>query len=353
MPAMETKQKSILKALKGQQTQNIPFWFMRQAGRYLPEYREIRKNVGGFLDLVYDSEKAAEVTIQPLRRFNMDAAILFSDILVIPHALGQPVRFVEGEGPRLDPILNAEDIKKLDVERIDETLVPIYETVSKTREKLSKEGFDEAALIGFSGSPWTLACYMVEGKGTRDFLAAKAWAARDPESFMDLINVISGASLHYLSRQVEAGAEALQLFDSWAGVLDEKMFREYVIGPTKALVTALKKRHPDIPIIGFPRGGGTLCKDYFAQTGVDALGIDYGMSTQWAAENLHSYGCLQGNLDPIHLLNGGEEMRRATEKILEDLSGGPFVFNLGHGVIKETPPEHVAQLSDIIRNFKA
>ncbi|MCB1530311.1 MAG: uroporphyrinogen decarboxylase [Rhodospirillales bacterium] len=349
---MKDKQKQILKALKGEKTQSIPFWLMRQAGRYLPEYRKVREEAGSFLDLVYDSEKAAEVTLQPLRRFGMDAAILFSDILVIPDALGQPVRFVEGEGPRLEPVSNAEDLKKLDVGRIDETLFPVYETVSKTREKLSKEGFDNAALIGFSGSPWTLACYMAEGKGSRDFLLAKSWAARDPQGFMNLIDIISSASLHYLSRQIEAGAEAVQLFDSWAGVLDEEMFRAYVIGPTKSLVASLKERHPDIPVIGFPRGGGVLCKDYLQQTGVDAIGVDYALPAQWARDHLQPYGCVQGNMDPVYLMSGGNEMRRAAEKILEDLSGGPFVFNLGHGVIKETPAEHITQLADIIRNFR-
>lgn len=345
-------EKPFIEELNGQRQDKVPFWLMRQAGRYLPEYRELRATAGSFLDLVYNPDFACEVTLQPLRRFGMDAAILFSDILIIPQALGQPLKFVEGEGPRLEPILSASDLKRLDVERIDRTLSPVYETVSNVRAGLKAENFDQTALIGFAGSPWTVACYMVEGKGGTKFENIKRWALHDPDSFTDLINIVSGATLHYLSKQVEAGAEALQLFDSWAGILDEEQFSRWVIGPTKEIVSALKKRHPDIPIIGFPREAGVKSKAYLEQTGVDAIGIDYALPVSWASENLQSLKPVQGNLDPSTLLAGGDVLTRETEKILETLAPGPFVFNLGHGVIKETPVEHVEQLTKIIRDFR-
>lgn len=343
--------KPIIRAWRGEVTRPV-WWLMRQAGRYLPEYRELRQQAGGFLEMVYNPERASEVTMQPIRRFGMDAAILFSDILVIPQALGQPLRFEAGEGPALDPLICADDIKKLNIDRIDNTLDPVYDTVASVAAKLKTEGFDETALIGFAGSPWTIACYMIEGRGSRDFTAAKSWAAHDPKSFMELINVISGATLHYLSRQVEAGAQALQLFDSWAGVADEAMFDQWIIEPTRGLVAALKKRHPDVPIIGFPRGAGDKAPVYFKQTGIDCIGVDYAMAAPWARDNLQSIGCVQGNMDPVYLMNGGVEMERAAHHVLSTFSGGPFVFNLGHGVIKETDPDDVAKLGEIIRNFK-
>jgi uroporphyrinogen decarboxylase len=351
MPVMERQAKEIVRAWKGEKTKPV-WWLMRQAGRYLPEYRELRAQAGGFLNMVYNPELASEVTMQPLRRFGMDAAILFSDILVIPQALGQPLRFETGEGPALDALVCADDIKKLNIDRIDLTLAPVYDTVSSVAAKLKTEGFTDTALIGFAGASWTIACYMIEGRGSRDFAAAKAWAAHDPKSFMELINVISGATLHYLSKQVEAGAEALQLFDSWAGVADEAMFDQWIIEPTRALVAALKKRHPDVPIIGFPRGAGEKSRAYFEKTGVDCIGVDYAMSASWAQQNLQSIGCVQGNMDPVYLLNGGAEMDRAATHVLSTFSGGPFVFNLGHGVIKETDPDDVARLGKLIKEFR-
>lgn len=348
----EQKNKIFLEVLKNKTSDRIPFWFMRQAGRYLPEYRSLRKTAGGFLDLVYNPENASEVTVQPIRRFNMDAAILFSDILVIPQALGQDLRFETGEGPKLNALLTSADIKKLDVENIDKTLAPIYDTVRLTRQKLLEEGFNDTALIGFAGSPWTVACYMIEGGGSKTFEATKSWAYRDPDSFSELINILCGATLHYLSKQIDAGAEAIQLFDSWAGVLDEKNFQRWVINPTKEIVNALKKRHPDIPIIGFPREAGAKAISYATETGINAISLDYSVPTEWARDQLQNLLPIQGNLDPVTLLVGGAELERSANHILETFAGQPFIFNLGHGVIKETPPEHVKKLSEIIRNFK-
>lgn len=344
--------KIFLETLKNQTPNRVPFWFMRQAGRYLPEYRELRKQAGGFLDLVYNPENASEVTIQPIRRFGMDAAILFSDILVIPQALGQNLRFETGEGPKLDALLTSDDIKKLNIDRIDNILNPIYETVRLTRKKLDKEGFNDTALIGFAGSPWTVASYMVEGGGSKTFETTKIWAYRDPESFAELINILCGATLHYLSKQIDAGAEAVQLFDSWSGVLDAENFKRWVINPTKEIVSSLKKRHPDIPVIGFPRDAGEKAIEYAKTTGIDAIGLDYSLSPAWARDQLQNLMPVQGNLDPVTLLVGGIELERAANKILETFAGKPFIFNLGHGVIKETPPENVEKLSNIIRNFK-
>ena len=350
MPGMSKPEKPIIRAWKGENTRTV-WWLMRQAGRYLPEYRALRAEAGGFLDLVYNPARASEVTLQPIRRFGMDGAILFSDILVIPQALGQPLRFETGEGPVLEPLICADDIKRLDTENIDRTLSPVYETVAQVKEKLGAEGFSETALIGFAGAPWTIACYMTEGRGSRDFHAAKSWAARDPQSLSDLINVIAGATLHYLSKQIEAGAEAVQLFDSWAGVLDASMFERWSIEPTRAIVSALKKRHPHIPVIGFPRGAGEKSKIYFELTGVDAIGVDYAIDAAWAKGNLQTQGCVQGNMDPVYLLNGGDDLDRAARHVLSTFAGGPFVFNLGHGVVKDTNPDDVARLGNLIRSF--
>ncbi|MCI5060098.1 MAG: uroporphyrinogen decarboxylase [Alphaproteobacteria bacterium] len=347
--------KTLLECLKGRRGNAVPFWLMRQAGRYLPEYRKLRSSTGGFLDLVYDPKKAAEVTMQPIRRFGMNGAILFSDILVIPHALGQPVTFEAGEGPKLSPILIAEDFKKLNVERIDRTLEPIYETVSNVVHGLKAEGFDDTAMIGFAGSPWTVACYMIEGGGSKVFEATKYWAYRHPESFSELINIISGATLHYLSRQIEAGAEAIQIFDSWSGILNSENFARWVIEPTKSIVDALKKRHPDIPVIGFAREAGVKLEDYALGSGVDAIGIDYSMPPEWVRDHIQIHKPVQGNLDPVALLAGGDTLKKSATHILEVFSTGknPFIFNLGHGVIKDTAPECVEELCEIIREFKA
>lgn len=353
MLAMKSKdEKLFLQVLNGRKGKRVPFWFMRQAGRYLPEYRELRAKAGGFLDLVYDPEKASEVTIQPIRRFGMDAAILFSDILVTPQALGQDLRFETGEGPKLKALQSPEDIQKLDIGKIDETLNPIYETVARTKEKLSEEGYNDTALIGFAGSPWTVACYMVEGGGSKDFARTKNWAQNDPQSFQNLIDLLVETTIHYLKKQIKAGAETIQLFDSWAGILDEDGFTRWVIEPTKKIIQEIRAEFPAIPIIGFPRQAGELYLPYVQQANVSAVGLDFNVSNSWVKENLQSLCRVQGNLDPTILLNGGAAMEKAALEILEVLGEKPFIFNLGHGVIKETPPDHVSQLCDIIRNFQ-
>jgi len=344
--------KPILQVLRQEKPDRIPFWLMRQAGRYLPEYRELRAQAGGFLNMVYNPENASEVTLQPLRRFNMDAAILFSDILVIPQALGQKLEFVAGEGPKLEPIRDLEGLKKLNTENIDDVLNPVYETVSLVREKMKNEGFDQTALIGFAGSPWTVATYMVEGGGSKTYEAIKKWAYGKPEEFGQLIDMVVESTIHYLSRQIEAGAEVIQLFDSWSGVLNEMNFQKWVIEPNAKIVKVLKSKYPDTPIIGFPRGAGVITPDFIKQTGVDAVGLDFTMPPMWARDNLQTLVPVQGNLDPVTLLTGGKALENAANNILETFSDKPFIFNLGHGVIKETPPEHVQQLTDIIRNFE-
>lgn len=344
--------KPILDVLQRRIPSRVPFWLMRQAGRYLPEYRDLRSYTRGFLDLVYDPMKAAEITMQPIRRFGMDAAILFSDILVVPHALGQSVEFKAGEGPVLQPLYTAEDFKILKPHAAKKTFQPVYETVSRVREMLSAEGFDDVTLIGFCGAPWTVICYMLEGKGSRDFEGARKWALRDPESFQQLVDIVTESSIEYLSGQVDAGAEALQLFDSWSGILDRDQFAKWVIAPTKKIVGVMKKRYPHIPIIGFPRGAGTFAVDYAKQTGVDCIGLDYAIDPEWAAQNLQSVLPVQGNLDPVRLLAGGQSLQEGLAEIYRAFGEKPFIFNLGHGVIKETDIENVQALTDIVRGWK-
>lgn len=351
MPVMENENRKLfLDALKGKRPKRVPFWMMRQAGRYLPEYRALRAEAGGFLDMVYNPEFACEVTLQPIRRNGMDAAILFSDILVIPQALGQDLTFTAGEGPRLDPIRNESGLKILNSGNVDEVLNPVYETVARIREGLEREGFNETALIGFAGAPWTVATYMVEGGSSKEFAHVKGWAIRDPAGFQKLNDLVTEATIHYLSRQVEAGAEALQLFDSWAGVLDETQFERWVIAPTKKIVAALKAEYPEIPLIGFPRGAGFLYERYAQETGVDALGLDPSVPLAEAVR-LQKICPVQGNLDPVCLLAGGPALETRTREILDALSGGSFVFNLGHGVIKDTPPDHAGELAAIIKGY--
>lgn len=347
-----SESKRILQTFKGNKTDQIPFWFMRQAGRYLPEYRELRKQAGSFLDLVYNPDMATEITLQPIRRFKMDAVILFSDILIVPHALGQDLQFVQGEGPKLDPIRHEDQIQKLSIDYVDDKFEKIYQTVGKVKQKLIDEEFDQTALIGFAGSPWTVACYMVEGGGSKDFHHTKIWAYKDPVIFQKLIDVITQATIQYLKGQIKAGAEAIQLFDSWSGILDPYLFEKFVIHPTQKIVQSLKKDHPNVPVIGFPRCAGVLYTQYLEKTDVDVIAIDTQVSPSWARDNLQNKKPVQGNLDPVALLTGGDALENAAKTILNDLSSGPFVFNLGHGVIKETPPEHVQQLCEIIRGHK-
>jgi len=349
---MNEPQKKFLAALGGKTHRTPPFWLMRQAGRYLPEYRELRAKAGGFLDLVYNPDFATEVTMQPLRRYGMDAAILFADILIVPHGLHRSLTFAEGEGPQLEPLRAGDKLPFFSPAAFDERAAPVYESVRQIRAQLMHEGFTDTALIGFAGAPWTVATYMVEGGSSRDFVNVKRWAYSDPESFSQLIDLITQATIYYLLMQVRAGAEALQLFDSWAGVLDEQMFRRWVIGPTREIVDTLRSECPDVPVIGFPRGAGRLYQEYVQNTGVTALGLDPQVPAKWAASVLQPTVSVQGNLDPICLLAGGDALLMATENILMNLSGGPFVFNLGHGVHKDTPPEHVAQLAKLLKDWK-
>ena len=345
--------KPLVRALSGQASATPPMWFMRQAGRYLPEYKEVRAQAGGFLNLVYDPDKAAEVTIQPIRRFGMDAAILFSDILVVPQALGQKLEFREGDGPRLDPITNASELSRLSFSGFEKTLNPIYQTIRNVRSQLQHEGFSDTALIGFAGAPWTIACYMVDGGGSKGFEKTKEFAYRDPQGFGQLIDLITEATASYLINQIDSGAEAVQIFDSWAGVCDEALFRRYVIQPAKTIATMVHASCPRIPLIGFPRGAGRMVLDYVQNTGVNAVGIDPMIPTRWAAQTLQPLACVQGNLDPVCLLAGGDVMRDTVNGIMGNLQHGPFVFNLGHGIIKETPIAHVEQLVHMVRSYQA
>ncbi|MBP2300381.1 uroporphyrinogen decarboxylase [Azospirillum picis] len=343
----KSARKPMLAALAGEACSRPPFWLMRQAGRYLPEYRELRAKAGSFLDLCYNPDFAVEVTLQPLRRYGMDAAILFSDILVVPHALGQPLAYLEGEGPKLDPVRGVEDLKRLSRDRFHETLAPVYETV----RRLSTAIPGQTTLIGFAGAPWTIACYMVEGAGSKEYAHVKRWAYGDPAGFAQLIDLIVEVTADYLCRQIEAGAETVQLFDSWAGVLPVGQFRRWVIEPTRQIVARVKAKHPDTPIIGFPRGAGHAYEDYVAGAGVDAVGLDTTVSPVWAARTLQSKLPVQGNLDPIMLAAGGRAMADATWEILEAMTPRPFIFNLGHGVIQSTPPDHVAELTRLLREW--
>lgn len=346
------KPKLFLEALRGHKSERVPVWFMRQAGRYLPEYRELRAEKGGFLDMVYDPPSACEITMQPIRRFQMDAAILFSDILVIPHALGQRLEFVPGQGPKLDPIRCGEDMRKLSYPNFENCLAPVYETLKLTRAQLTNEGFDDVALIGFAGSPWTVACYMVEGGGSKDFMHTKIMAYRDPETFSALIDTLVEHTAQYLIKQAEAGAEALQLFDSWAGVLDSTQFKRWVIQPTRRIVELVREAHPKVPIIGFPKGAGYHYLEYSQNSGVSAVALDSSVSPNWAARAIQVNMPVQGNLDPFCLYAGGDAMVLEIEKILHSLSKGPHIFNLGHGIHKDTPIEHVELAVNTVKNYR-
>ncbi len=348
----ERMKKRFLQVLRGEESDRVPLWMMRQAGRYLPEYREIRAGASGFLDLVYDPDLACEITLQPIRRFGMDAAILFSDILVVPDAMGCGVRFVDGEGPVLDPVRSRKDFEALRPFGESEKPERVYESVRRIRAALEAEGFHETALIGFSGAPWTLACYMIEGGGSRDFQKARSLAYRDPGAFLVLIDLLSDAVIAYLAGQARAGAEALQIFDSWAGVLAAEEFRRWVIAPTRRIVAALRAEFPDVPVIGFPKGAGPSYPLYVGETGVSAVSLDHNVSTRWAAEAVQTLCPVQGNLDPVCLLAGGVRLDESVGKILSDFSGKPFVFNLGHGIDKATPPEHVQRVVEYVQNWQ-
>ena len=347
---MRTVQKPILRALCGEALHRPPFWLMRQAGRYLPEYRALRGRAGGFLDLCYTPELAAEATLQPIRRFGMDAAILFSDILLVPQAMGQKLWFEAGEGPALSPIRTRSAAAELAPDGVVQRLQPVYRAAALVAEALSPE----TALIGFAGAPWTVATYMVEGRSSRDFPHIKEWALGDPAGFAVLIDRLIEGTCAHLAAQIEAGAEVVQLFDTWAGIVPAEQFDRLVIEPTRRIIERLHRNHPGTPIIGFPRGigsrDGVLYRRYFSATGVTALSIDPAVTPEVAAETLQPLGAIQGNLDPALLVAGGAALDAAVTRILTALRGGPFIFNLGHGVLPETPPEHVARLAALIRN---
>ncbi len=340
--------KILLKGFLGEKTDRVPLWLMRQAGRYLPEYMELRKDAGSFLNLVYNPSKAAEVTVQPVRRFGMDGAILFSDILVIPQALGQNLEFETGEGPKLGKL----NINELDIDDIDNVLNPIYETVRLTLEKLEKENLSDTTMIGFAGAPWTVCCYMVEGKGSRDFVNTKIFAYKNPEQFQKLIDIVTNATIHYLKKQIEAGVEAVKIFDSWAGMADEYLFEKYVIRPTKKICYSLKKEYPNVPIIGFPRGACVNNIDYVRETDINVLAIDQSLPVKFAKENLSNKVILQGNMDPALLMAGGDMMEKSVKYILDSFSDNPFIFNLGHGIIKETNPDNVARIVNLVHSYE-
>lgn len=318
---------------------------MRQAGRYLPEYRELRAQAGGFLDLVFNPRLAAEVTLQPVRRFGFDAAILFSDILVIPHALGQKVEFSVGEGPQLDPLADGEAIRQLRDEVDQGKLAPIYETISLVKAALPPD----VSLLGFCGAPWTVATYMIAGRGTADQSPARHFAYRDANSFTQLIDVLVTASANYLARQFAAGVDAVQVFDTWAGVLPPEEFSRWCIAPTQKLIAELRRQVPEAKVIGFPRGAGTALTRYIAQVPIDAIGLDWTVDRAYARDNIQSNVPVQGNLDPLVLVAGGAALDQAVDAVLDAFGGGPFIFNLGHGILPETPIAHVEQMLARVR----
>jgi len=335
--------KPLLRTLRGETLPRPPIWLMRQAGRYLPEYRTLRAKAKSFVDLALNPELAVEVTLQPIRRFGMDGAILFADILLIPYALGQKLEFLEGEGPRLEPIRDAAGLAKLSDARAADMLAPVMQTIKGVRAALPPE----VTLIGFAGAPWTVATYMIEGRGKTDYENCRRMMWSEPDLFARLMDTLVEATAAYLNAQAEAGAEVLKLFDSWAGAVPAPLFDLAVLTPTARIVKAVKARHPHIPIIGLPRGAGAQLARYAAETGVDAVAID--QMTDMAATVLPSGIVPQGNLDPMLLMVGGTPLERETRRILAAMQGKPFIFNLGHGVLQHTPPEHVARLVELVK----
>jgi uroporphyrinogen decarboxylase len=336
----------LLNTLRGENTSSRPVWLMRQAGRYLPEYRELRASKGGFLALVYDTDAATEITLQPIRRFGFDGAILFSDILIVPYAMGQDLQFLAGEGPKLTPRLVDHALDGLVA--VPERLAPIYETVARVRGQLGPD----KTMLGFAGSAWTVATYMVAGEGSRDQHETRAMAYSDPAAFQAIIDGIVAVTIEYLCGQIEAGAEAVQLFDSWAGSLAPAQFEKWVVAPNARIVEQVRARHPDTPIIGFPKGAGEKLGAYARETGVDAVGIDETIDPLWAAGVLPADMPVQGNLDPLLLLSGGDELERQTLAVLDAFAARPHVFNLGHGIGQHTPIAHVERLLSLVRGWR-
>lgn len=340
--------KPFLEVLSGRRQSVPPAWMMRQAGRYLPEYRELRAKAGGFLDLCFNPEWAAEVTLQPIRRFGFDAAIIFSDILVVPHALGRIVRFEAGEGPRLDPLDSAETIATLATVADFSKLEPVYEALRRVRAALAPE----VALIGFCGAPWTVATYMVAGRGTPDQAPARMLAYREPDAFATIIDVLVENSIEYLLGQLNAGADALQIFDTWAGVLPPREFARWSIAPTRRIVEGVRAKVPDAKIIGFPRGAGAQLPGYVEATRVDGVSIDWTAEPSLIRERVQNRVAVQGNLDPLALIAGGAALDRAVDDALTNYAGGRYIFNLGHGIQPETPIAHVEQMLARVRGHK-
>jgi len=338
--------KKMMRALAGETQSPPPVWMMRQAGRYLPEYRATRGEAGDFLSLCYNPELAAEVSLQPIRRYGMDAAIMFADILLVPQALGADLWFEAGEGPRLSTISNAADMDRLKPsDAIHEHLAPIYQTIKLVSERLPKE----TTLIGFAGAPWTVATYMIAGRGTPDQAPAHALRQSDPATFDALMDLLTDATITYLLAQVAAGAEVVKLFDSWAGSLKGEAFDKYALEPTKKIVTALKAQHPDLPIIAFPREAGTKFEGFARATGADCVALDTAVDATWAAKVLQPDSCVQGNLDPRHMVTGGQDLIDETKRIVDVFSQGPHIFNLGHGITPDADPANVDVMLKAIR----
>jgi uroporphyrinogen decarboxylase len=346
LPQIPTK--PLLDVLGGRKRTTPPLWMMRQAGRYLPEYREVRAKAGSFLDLCFTPELAAEVTLQPIRRFAFDAAIIFSDILVIPHALGREVRFEVGEGPRLDPLDTPQKIATLSTEADFGMLQPIYEALRRVRRELA----DNVTLIGFCGAPWTVATYMVAGQGTPDQAPARMLAYRDPEAFSRIIDALVENSIEYLVGQLKAGADCVQIFDTWAGVLPPREFLRWSIAPTARIVEGVRTKVPEAKIIGFPRGAGALLPAYIGATRVDAVSIDWTAEPSLIRERVQNRIAVQGNLDPLALISGGAALERGIDDVLSNFAQGRLIFNLGHGILPETPIAHVEQMVQRVRDFR-
>ena len=339
-------EKTILKALAGETQAVPPIWMMRQAGRYLPEYRATRAQAGDFLSLCYNSDLAAEVTLQPIRRYGFDAAILFADILLLPQALGADLWFVTGEGPRLSTITTPDQLAQLKpVDEIDATLNPVYETVRILARELPRE----TTLIGFAGAPWTVATYMIAGRGTKDQGPAHALKAENRPLFEALLARITEATIEYLSRQIDAGAEVVKIFDSWAGSLKGEDFQRYAVAPAAQIIAALKARHPNTPIIAFPREAGDGYIGFGKQTGADCVAVDDSVTAEWVAQHVQPDGCVQGNLKSSHMVTGGQALIDETKRIVRALSNGPHIFNLGHGITPDADPDNVQRMIDAVR----
>ncbi len=335
----------VLSTLRGETSAIPPIWLMRQAGRYLPEYRALREKAGSFLDLCYNPELAAEVTLQPIRRYDFDAAILFADILLIPHALGQSLSFVEGEGPRLDPPATLADLDRMKRRSIGTTLAPVYETVARVRADLAPE----KALIGFAGAPWTVATYMLAGGPSDDPAILRRRWYDEPFFVETLLAVLVDATVEYLSAQIDAGADAIQIFDTWAGGLPEDLLRRLSLEPLRAVAERLKTKHPETPVILFPKGVGAMAEAYALMGACDAIGIDFATPWDFARRRLSPHAVVQGGLDPMTVVLGGRLMEERARKLVETFRGAPFIFNLGHGLTPDTPPENVGRLVEIVR----